>query len=88
MGIVRRLFRRSFRAVVGTTARGVFERKTRRVNDVTRACAAEHGLRVAELWAHTGPPYRGLYFDGFHPNERGYLQWDDAIWEALAPPPG
>jgi lysophospholipase L1-like esterase len=74
-------------AVAGTTARGVFERKTRRVNHVTRACAAEHGLRVADLWAHTGPPYRGLYFDGFHPNERGYLQWADAIWEALAPPP-
>ena len=70
-------------AVVSTTARGVFERKTRRVNAVLRACAAEHGLRVADLWAHTGPPYRGLYADGFHPNDKGYLQWADAVWEAV-----
>ena len=70
-------------AVVSTTARGVFERKTRRVNALVRSCAAEHGLRVADLWAHTGPPYRGLNFDGFHPNDRGYLQWADALSEAL-----
>ena len=70
-------------AVVSTVARGVFERKTRRVNDVIRSCAAEHGLRVADLWAHTGPPYKGLYFDGFHPNDRGYLQWADALSAAL-----
>ena len=70
-------------AVVSTTARGVFERKTRRVNQVVRARAAERGLRVADLWAHTGPPYRGLYADGFHPNDRGYLQWADALSVAL-----
>ena len=73
-------------AVVSTTARGVFERKTRRVNEVVRSCAAEHGLPVADLWAHTGPPYRGLYFDGFHPNDQGYLQWADALGEALGLP--
>ena len=70
-------------AVVATTARGVFERKTRRVNETLRSCAVEHGLRVADLWAHTGPPYGGLYFDGFHPNDRGYLQWADALSAAL-----
>jgi lysophospholipase L1-like esterase len=70
-------------AVVATVARGVFERKTARVNAVLRAEAGERGLRVADLWAHTGPPYRGLYFDGFHPNDAGYLQWADALWEAL-----
>lgn len=70
-------------AVVSTTARGVLERKTARVNAVVRQRAAERGLRVADLWAHTGPPYRGLYFDGFHPNDRGYVQWADAVWEAL-----
>ena len=73
-------------AVVSTTPRGVFERKTQRVNARLRSCAAEHGLRVADLWAHTGPPYRGLYFDGFHPNEQGYLQWADALSEALGLP--
>jgi lysophospholipase L1-like esterase len=70
-------------AVVATVARGVFERKTARVNAVLRAEAAARGLRVADLWAHTGPPYRGLYFDGFHPNDAGYLQWADALWAAL-----
>jgi lysophospholipase L1-like esterase len=39
---------------------------------------------VADVWAHTGPPYRGLYFDGLHPNDRGYLQWADAVEEAVA----
>jgi acyl-CoA thioesterase-1 len=71
-------------AVVATVARGVFERKTARVNALLRERAAERGLRVADLWAHTGPPYRGLYFDGFHPNDRGYLQWADALWEVLS----
>jgi lysophospholipase L1-like esterase len=70
-------------AVVGTVARGVFERKTRRVNEVVRACAREHGLLVADLWAHTGPPYRGLYADGFHPNDAGYAQWVSALEAAL-----
>ena len=49
-----------------------------------RTRAAEHGLRVADLWAHTGPPYRGLYADGFHPNDKGYVQWADALWQALS----
>jgi lysophospholipase L1-like esterase len=61
----------------------VFERKTRRVNAVVRTCAHEHGLLVADLWAHTGPPYRGLYADGFHPNDRGYAQWVSALEAAL-----
>jgi len=70
-------------AVVATVARGVFERKTRRVNDHLRTSAAASGLRVADLWAHTGAPYKGLYADGFHPNDRGYLQWADALSQAL-----
>lgn len=74
-------------AVVSTTARGVFERKTARVNAVVRQRAAERDLRVADLWAHTGPPYRGLYADGFHPNDRGYVQWADALWQALQTEP-
>ena len=75
-------------SVVATVARGVFERKTARVNAVLRAEAAARGLRLADLWAHTGPPYRGLYFDGFHPNDAGYRQWADAVSEALELPTG
>ena len=70
-------------AVVATVARGVREKKTRVANEHLRRRAAEHGLRVADLWRHTGPPYQGLFFDGFHPNERGYLQWVEALDEAL-----
>ncbi|MCW2607878.1 MAG: Lipolytic enzyme precursor [Frankiales bacterium] len=70
-------------SVVGTVARGVLERKVRRLNEHVRAAAPARGLRVADLWAHTGPPYRGLYADGFHPNDRGYAQWAAALAEAL-----
>ena len=73
-------------AVVATVARGVFERKTARVNAHLKQRAAERGLRVADLWAHTGPPYRGLYADGFHPNDAGYRQWADAVCAALGIP--
>jgi lysophospholipase L1-like esterase len=73
-------------AVVATVARGVFERKTARVNAHVRTRAAERGLRVADVWAHTGPPYRGLYADGFHPNDAGYRQWADAVAEAIGLP--
>jgi lysophospholipase L1-like esterase len=73
-------------AVVSTVARGVFERKTRRANEHLRRTAAARGLRVADVWSHTGPPYRGLYADGLHPNDAGYRQWADAVCEALGVP--
>jgi lysophospholipase L1-like esterase len=73
-------------AVVSTVARGVRERKTRQVNAVIRQRAAQRGLRVADLWGRTGPPYKGLYADGFHPNDAGYRQWADAVTEALSLP--
>ena len=71
------------RAVVATTPRGVFERKTRRANAHLLEVAARHGLVVADLWSRTGPPYRGLYADGFHPNDRGYLPWADGVEQAV-----
>ena len=30
-----------------------------------------------------GPPYHGLYADGFHPNDRGYLPWAEGVEEAV-----
>lgn len=45
------------------------------------------GVVVADLAAHTGLPYRGLYADGFHPNENGYRQGTAALAEALGLPP-
>ena len=70
-------------AVVSTVPRGIRERKVRVVNERLRASAAAHSLLVADLWTHTGPPYKGLYADGFHPNDAGYVQWADALAEPL-----
>lgn len=71
------------RAVVATTPRGVFERKTRQANAHLLAAAPAHDLVLADLWSKTGPPYRGLYADGFHPNDRGYLPWAEGVQEAV-----
>ena len=70
-------------AVVATVPRGVRERRTRKANAHLVDVAPRHGLLVADLWSRTGPPYRGLYADGFHPNDRGYLPWADGIEEAV-----
>lgn len=75
-------------AVVATVARGVMERRSRRINEHLKVRAGGSGLRVADLWACTGAPYAGLYADGFHPNDAGYLQWADALSAALGLPTG
>ena len=71
------------RAVVATTPRGVYERKTRQANAHLVEVAPAHDLVVADLWSRTGPPYRGLYADGFHPNDKGYLPWADEVEQAV-----
>ena len=73
-------------AVVATVARGWKEGKVRPHDAWLREAAPAAGLRVADLAAHTGPPYRGRYADGFHPNERGYEQWTVALAQALELP--
>lgn len=73
--------------VVGTVARGFREAKVRPVNARIRELAAERGLLLADLWAATGPPWHGKHADGFHPTDRGYRDWADALAEALALPP-
>lgn len=70
--------------VVGTLPQGLGQRKARRVNEVIRAEAFANELVVADLWAHTGPPWRGKYADDlFHPNERGYADWAAALLEVI-----
>ena len=71
-------------AVIGTVPQGLAGTKARRLNAMIRAEAPRAGLRVADVWAHTGPPWRGKYSeDFFHPNEVGYRDWARAIEEAL-----
>lgn len=75
------------RAVVSTASPGVREGKAWRVNAHLRWLAAEQGLLVADLWATTGRPHRGKYADGYHPNDRGYGRWAEAVTRALDLPP-
>jgi lysophospholipase L1-like esterase len=71
-------------AVIGTMPQGLGQRKAGRVNAVIRAEAPGRGLRVADVWERTGPPWRGRYAeDFFHPNDLGYGDWADAVAEAL-----
>lgn len=70
-------------SVLGTVPQGFRERKARRGNDAIRRAALDHGHLVADVWARTGPPWRGAYADGMHPSERGYRSWASALTSAL-----
>lgn len=71
-------------SVLGTVPRGLRARKASRANAATREAAARHGHHVADLWAVTGPPWRGAYVDGMHPSDQGYRVWASALCRALA----
>ena len=71
-------------AVVATLPRGIRERSTVGLNEIIRTEAPRRGLRVADVWARTGPPWRGKYArDGFHPSDRGYEDWAAGFLEVL-----
>ena len=72
-------------AALATLPRGIRERSVEALNEIIRTEAPGRGLRVADVWARTGPPWRGKYApDGFHPNDRGYEDWAAAFLEVLA----
>jgi acyl-CoA thioesterase I len=72
------------RAVVATLPQGLGRRRTTRVNRLIRECAAANEVLVADLWAHTGPPWAGNYAeDFFHPSASGYANWTRAFAEAV-----
>jgi len=74
-------------AVVATMPRGLGERRSEALNAMIRREAPARGLVIADVWAHTGVPWRGkLAADGFHPSERGYQDWAAAFAEALGLP--
>lgn len=70
-------------ALVATIPAGWREKKVDAFNDWLVGRVAETDLVLARLDRHTGPPYRGKYFDGFHPNDLGYEEWVAAIAPAL-----
>ena len=73
-------------AVVATLPRGIREGAAQRLNDLIWAEAPARGLRVADVWARTGPPWRGKFArDGFHPSDLGYRDWAAAFLQVLDP---
>jgi lysophospholipase L1-like esterase len=71
-------------AVVATLPQGLRPARAAVVNEIIRSEAPAAGLVVADVWAHTGPPWRGkLAVDGFHPGLTGYTDWARAFAEAL-----
>jgi lysophospholipase L1-like esterase len=71
-------------AVMATIPQGLLPGRTRELNEIIRADAPAAGLRIADAWAHTGPPWQGKYAaDDFHPNDTGYGQWCAAFAEAI-----
>jgi acyl-CoA thioesterase I len=71
-------------AVLATIPQGLLPGRTRELNQIIRADAPAAGLRIADAWAHTGPPWRGKYAaDDFHPNDTGYGEWCASFAEAI-----
>ena len=74
-------------ALLANLPRGLRERQAAVVNESIAAAAAANGLRLVDLWAVTGPPWRGRFSaDWFHPNDTGYTAWATAFLAALDDP--
>ena len=71
-------------AIIATLPQGLSRERTEAANRVVRDEAPGAGLVVADLWARTGPPWRGkLAQDGFHPGALGYADWAAAFASVL-----
>lgn len=71
-------------AVVATCPQGLLSNRTLELNRIIRAEAPAAGLRIADVWGHTGPPWAGKYAgDSFHPSEAGYADWCAAFADAI-----
>jgi lysophospholipase L1-like esterase len=72
------------RAVIATLPQGLGAERTAAANRLIRDEAPAAGLVVADVWARTGPPWRGKFAsDGFHPGALGYADWAAAFAEVL-----
>jgi lysophospholipase L1-like esterase len=71
-------------SVLATVPQGLLPRRTHELNEIIHEEAPAAGLRIADAWAHTGPPWQGKYAaDDFHPNDTGYAYWCAAFADAL-----
>lgn len=74
-------------SVIGTVPQGIRRTRAQEVNAFITAEAARRGLRVADIWKATGPPWQGRYAeDHFHPNDHGYSFWAAALEDAIERP--
>jgi lysophospholipase L1-like esterase len=74
-------------ALLANLPRGLRESRAALINDEIKALVLGHGLRLVDLWATTGPPWRHKFSrDGFHPNDLGYRDWAAAFRAALGEP--
>lgn len=73
-------------ALMATMPRGLKEAKAVQVNALLRELAGDRTLTLADLWSWTGPPWRGKYADGLHPNEAGLTGWVRALSDAIGLP--
>ena len=74
-------------AVVSNFPKGLRQSRAEQANALLTPLSATRGLRLADLWSRTGPPWRGKYADGLHPNEVGLAEWVAALTDALDLPP-
>jgi lysophospholipase L1-like esterase len=78
-------------AVLANVPKGLHPGRTARLNALISREAPAHGVVIADVYTHTGPPWGAkLAADSFHPNDTGYHDWAVAIAEAIgvpAPPP-
>lgn len=73
-------------AVLATMPKGIKADKAVQANALLRQLAAERGLPLVDLWAATGPPWKGKYADGLHPNAAGVSDWVRAFVPVLGLP--
>ena len=74
-------------SVVGTLPHGLWQERVDVLNQVVWSAAAEAGLKVADVFAHTGPPWEGKFAeDRFHPGALGYADWAAAFADPLGLP--
>jgi lysophospholipase L1-like esterase len=71
-------------AVMATLPQGLNASRTDAANRVIREEAPRAGVLVADVWARTGPPWRGKFAaDNFHPGALGYADWAAAFADVL-----
>lgn len=74
-------------SVLANAPKGLHPGRTARVNALISREAPVHGLVIADVFTHTGPPWGAkLAADSFHPNDTGYHDWAVAFAAAIGVP--